>query len=268
VLARRTTTLLLTGHGKLTGKTTLLSILMSRRVLGPFLPCENNARSLYDALLPLRALTRANLGLALFHHPGKANRPIGLAARGSTAFLGHVDISIEMRQPGGDPLTRRRHLHALSRFAETPRRLDMELNADATDYVQVAETAADDFERYLKAFRMVLEDAPQKLTRGDILAEWPADFDKPCDTTLKTWLGRAVERGIILCEGTGRKADPYRYWLRETEAKWREQLGPELYNLLQERQRECGWTSLQEKNARDREDDTGSPDTSGTDDAP
>jgi hypothetical protein len=43
-------------------------------------------------------------------------------------FLGHVDISIEMRQPGGDPLTRRRQLHALSLFAETPRRLVVELN--------------------------------------------------------------------------------------------------------------------------------------------
>jgi hypothetical protein len=49
------------------------------------------------------------------------------------------------------------------------------------------------------------------------ISEWPADFDKPGDTTLKTWLGRAVERGIIVCEGTGRNADPYRYFLRETK---------------------------------------------------
>ena len=256
LLARRTTTLL-TGHGKLTGKTTLLSILLSRRArggqlagwrstrakrsssprsparsgttasasttsaamsvcsrsrsvpsprqwqalveqilnlagahgcdlavidsLGPFLPCENNARSLYDALLPLRALTRANMGLGLFHHPGKEDRPLGLAARGSSAFLGHVDISIEMRQPGGDPLTRRRHLHALSRFAETPRRLVMELNADATDYVQVAETAPDEFERYFQAFRMVLEDA-----RRSSRAATSSPSGPPTSTSLQT----------------------------------------------------------------------------------
>jgi hypothetical protein len=36
----------------------------------------------------LRALTRANMGLGLFHHPGKEQRPLGLAARGSSAFLG------------------------------------------------------------------------------------------------------------------------------------------------------------------------------------
>jgi hypothetical protein len=49
------------------------------------------------------------------------------------------------------PLTRRRHLHALSRFADTPPRLVVELNADATDYVQVVETAPDEFERYFLA---------------------------------------------------------------------------------------------------------------------
>ena len=110
---------------------------------------------------------------------------------------------------------------------------------------------------------MVLEDAPQKLTRGDILAEWPADFDKPSGTTLKTWLGRAVERGIILCEGTGRKADPYRYFLRETEAKWREKMGPELYDLLHEQECKFGWKSLQEKKALDGEYDVGSTGTAG-----
>jgi hypothetical protein len=60
---------------------------------------------------------------------------------------------------------------------------------------------------------MVLEDAPQKLTCGDNLAEWPTDFDRPGTTQLKLWLARAVERGVILREGTGRKRDPYRYWL-------------------------------------------------------
>ncbi len=35
-----------------------------------------------------------------------------------------------------------------------------------------------------QAFRMVLEDAPQKLTRQDILAEWPPDFARPDPATL------------------------------------------------------------------------------------
>ena len=77
----------------------------------------------------------------------------------------------------------------------------------------------------------------------------------------------AVERGIILCEGTGRKADPYRYFLRETEAKWREKMGPALYDLLHEQECKFGWRSLQEKKALDREYDMGSTGTAGADDA-
>ena len=87
-------------------------------------------------MLPLRALTRANMGLLMFHHPGKADTRVGLAARGSSALLGHVDISIDMRQPGGNPGTRRRRFFALSRFGETPRQLLMDLNADGVpDYL-------------------------------------------------------------------------------------------------------------------------------------
>jgi hypothetical protein len=337
LLAKGVTTLL-TGHGKLTGKTTLLSILLSRRVAGgsladravtagrtvvvseeprslwddrirtykfggnvcifpqpflavptaqqwqalveqilalhqahgfdltvidslaSFLPCENNARSMFDTLLPLRALTRANMGLAMIHHPGKQPRQIGLAARGSSALLGHVDISIDMRQPGGDPLTRRRRLYALSRFADTPRQLFLELNAGATDYLPVPEPEVDEFQAYADAFRIVLEDAPQKLTRGDILAEWPADFDKPADSTLKPWLTRAVERKLIQREGTGHKSDPFRYWLPETEAKWREQLGSEVYDLLSGLERQHPFTSLQDKQRIGSTDDQNSPD--------
>jgi hypothetical protein len=69
---------------------------------------------------------------------------------------------------------------------------------------------------------MVLEDAPQRLTRGDILTEWPPDFDRPHRATLQRWLTRAVELNLCLSEGTGRKRDPVRYWLAEAEAKWRE----------------------------------------------
>ena len=40
------------------------------------------------------------------HHPGKVETRVDLAARGSTALLGHVDISIDMRwRPGGVPVT-------------------------------------------------------------------------------------------------------------------------------------------------------------------
>jgi hypothetical protein len=236
--------------------------------LAPFVVSENNAQSMLATLLPLRALTRARMGLLFMHHPGKAETRVGLAARGSTALLGHVDISIDMRRPAGDPLTRRRRFLCLSRFTETPRQLLLELNADATDYLPVAEPEAgsDGFQAYLDAFQMVLEDAPQKLTRGDILAEWPPDFDRPGATQLKLWLGRAVERGLILREGTGRKSDPFRYWLPATEAKWRERYP--FYDHFEQQQREHNWpwVSLQEKQRNSRAEDRLESDEADADD--
>ena len=38
---------------------------------------------------------------------------------------------------------------------------------------------------------------------------------KPESTTLWRWLSRAVAEGILQQQGTGRCADPFRYWLPE-----------------------------------------------------
>ena len=89
--------------------------------LAPFCPAENHARGMMDFLYPLTALARQGLAVFLLHHPGKGDKPLGQAARGSGALLAHVDISIEMRHPGGDFLTRRRRFIAFSRHPETPR---------------------------------------------------------------------------------------------------------------------------------------------------
>ena len=175
-----------------------------------------------------------------------------MAARGSGALLGHVDISIELRHSGGNPLTRRHRL-ALSRHADTPRQL-LELNAEGTDYLVLAEEEqADCFPANWEVLRMIFEDAPQKLTRGDILGEWPADFDRPSVTALRKWLDRAVQRGLVVCEGSGRKADPFRYWFPAREEVWKQDLFYEMierqraelrlpFQSLTERKRSCGET--------------------------
>jgi hypothetical protein len=158
--------------------------------LAPFLCGENQARAVLEALLRLSLLTRLGMAGLVLHHPSKGERRVGYAPRGSGALLGHVDISIELRHPGGDPLTRRRRFLALSRHADTPRQLLLELNAEATDYAPVADTHEDGFQSNWDILRMTLDDAPQKLTRLDILDDWPPDFDKPNAATLAKWLSR------------------------------------------------------------------------------
>jgi hypothetical protein len=133
-----------------------------------------------------------------------------------------VDISLEMGHPGGDPETRRRCLYGFSRFKETPRRLLIELNPDGTDYAVVPEDNDDDFRGSWEVLRMVLESAKFKLTRREILADWPPDFVKPVESTLWKWLQRAGDLGLIHSQGTGRKNDPFRYWLPGQEEKWKD----------------------------------------------
>jgi AAA domain len=214
--------------------------------LAPFLRGENQARSIYETLLPLGALTRRGMAVTMAHHPGKRERPIGLAARGSTALLAHVDVSIEMRQPGGDPLTRRRRLVSLSRYTETPRRLLIELDARGTDYLTIADGPIDDYAANWDQLRGVLDDAPQKLTRRDILDEWPADYEKPGVTALRAWLDRAIALRLVACEGSGRKKDPFRYWLPEREAVWKQE---PLYEVFEElrRKNNIPFESLRER---------------------
>jgi len=203
--------------------------------LAHFLRCENNTASVLEAIMPLRELTRRGMAVLVLHHPSKSHKSVGHASRGAGALLGHADVIIEMRHPGGDALTRRRRFLASSRYLRTPARLLLELSADGSDYVAVPDATADDFTAPWHILGMVLEDAPQKLTRRDILLEWPEDFDKPDPSTLHRWLDRALERELILREGTGRKMDPFRYWTPAREAVWKEHF---LYEVIEQQTRE------------------------------
>jgi hypothetical protein len=188
-----------------------------------FLPgrCENNAVVVQEALQPLRMLTREGMAVLLLHHPRRGDPPVGQAARGSGAFDGFPDVCVEMRHPGGDPFTRRRVLHALSRRPQTPRNLLIELNAEGMDYEVIAAADTDDFRGNWDTVVMVLEEAHHPLTRHEILAEWPSDFPKPAEITLWKWLSRATELGLASMQGTGRKKDPFRYWLPSMEGIFR-----------------------------------------------
>lgn len=66
----------------------------------------------------------------------------------------------------------------------------------------------------------VLEDADQKATRAELLADWPADIPKPTPLSLWRWLDRALEEKRVGRDGTGRKRKPFRYWLPHKEAEW------------------------------------------------
>jgi hypothetical protein len=202
--------------------------------LAPFLRSENQSRGMLETLLPLGQLLRVGMAAVLSHHPGRRERAQGQAARGSGALLGHVDISIDMRHPGGDPLTRRRRLFMLSRHSVTPRQLTLELNESGTVYSLAPESHEEQFEADWEPVRLILGTAPQKLTRQDVLGEWPADREPPNPVSLWRLLEKAVDQGLVRREGTGHKSDPFRYWQPSREEAWQQ----DPFHQLVEQQRQ------------------------------
>jgi hypothetical protein len=196
--------------------------------LAAFLPGdENNAGAVLAALTPLRRLTDAGMCVALLHHPRREGGGDGRWSRGSGALLAFVDVLIEMTAVRGAAESRARRLKAWSRYRGTPAELLLELSPDGTDYLRVPELAAVTAEPAAaavpEALRLVLEEARYKLTRAQILSGWLPDFrPAPDEGTLCRWLSRAVEGGQVRRDGSGRRNDPFRYWLAQKEEAWKQ----------------------------------------------
>jgi hypothetical protein len=191
--------------------------------LAAFFPgkSENDAAAMLDALAPLQRLASHGLSVLVLHHPAKKEHGDGPSGRGSGALLGCADILIEMRwyrRP--TDADRRRRLLALSRFDETPRELVVELNTEGTDYLARGSIADEEFATHWCLLEGLLRQAESKLTREDILAGWPAE-ERPDAATLYRWLRRAVDRGLLRQDGVGKCKAPFRYWLPESEERWR-----------------------------------------------
>jgi hypothetical protein len=162
------------------------------------------------------------VAVLILHHPGKKPAPEGQAARGSGALSGHADVLLEMRpDPLGGAEDRRRRLLGLSRFRETPLHVVIELNPEGTDYRWLGDLAEEAFRSNWEVLRTVLLGAAGRLTRAEILEEWPAVEAKPDEATLWRWLERALAEGKVLRTGKGRRNSPFRYWLAEAEARWK-----------------------------------------------
>ena len=192
--------------------------------LASFLPgnSENLASTMFAALMPLQMLTKRGVSIFIPHHPKKGDFVPGQASRGSGALTGFVDIIVEMDwygQPFEDD--RRRRLSAWSRHEQTPRRMLIELNAQGTDYLLLGDHTDECIDPNHDVLYVVLEDASNKLTQKEIYAAWPQDYAKPPEKTLWRWLDRGVQDGRILREGTGRRNEPFQYWLPGQEEYWK-----------------------------------------------
>jgi hypothetical protein len=175
---------------------------------------ETSAPKMLDCLLPLQSLAARGPALWLLHHPAKGSRADGQAARGSGALTGFVDIVLEMsgvrRARSRD---RRRRICAYSRYAETPRQLIVELNAEGTDYLVRTDAEGTLLVQPWPELLHVLGQASDKLTAETILQRWPVEEARPERSTLARWLKRATQQGVVCRSGSGYCGDPFLHWL-------------------------------------------------------
>ena len=187
---------------------------------------ESSAGLMHEAMAPVRQLAHAGLAVLMLHHPRKQHSPDGQAARGTGALCGFADILVEMNwyRKGADN-DRRRRLTGFSRWRETPRQLVIELNEEHSDYRAHGNFEDDAFLEPWQQLTLVLDAARTKLTREQILENWPAEIAAPAAITLYKWLDRAVGIGQLRRDGRGSRNDPFRYWLPSLETKWQADAG-------------------------------------------
>jgi hypothetical protein len=191
--------------------------------LAQFLPgsVENNPLAMMDALRPIERLTADGMAVLLMHHPRKKHAAAGQSARGGGALCGSVDVLMEMKlPPATQPHSRRRTLLAWSRYQETPRERVIELSADGTDYFEIQSGAEGCGEGHLEVVLQLLAATGGKLTRRQLLDAWPAGRPAPHPVMLWRALAAAVRIGRLEQEGTGRRRDPFRYFLPGLDAPW------------------------------------------------
>ncbi|HEX3150860.1 MAG TPA: AAA family ATPase [Gemmataceae bacterium] len=180
---------------------------------------ESHSTLMLSAMAPLQRLTALGVAVLVLHHPRKAKTAEGRAARGTGALSGAVDILIEMSTLKTlESDDRRRKLRAFSRHSQTPANLVIELNAEGNDYISLGDFISNSPEVWWETVQALLEQFSEGLTRHEIIEAWPTDRPLPSEVTLWRWLDRAVATARLSRAGSGRKANPYRYWLAEDKA--------------------------------------------------
>ena len=176
---------------------------------------ENNQLVL-EALEYLHLLTDCGAAVLLIHHTPTNRRGDIFLSRGFGGILGFANVLMKMERPKGElPTTYVRNVMTQSKLCSIQCRT-VELNDEGTDY-KVLPIPADPENPAVgwPVLKTVLEDSPDRLTRREILAQWPEDFDKPSAVTLRRWLDVTVETKLVTRTGDGRWRTPFKYGLVE-----------------------------------------------------
>jgi AAA domain len=176
-----------------------------------FLPGSQNTPSrLRKCLHDLRVIADYPAGVLILHQTRTSRGRAG--ARGFAGAF--ADILIDMSAPSADRTSRRRHFSGVGRYPGTLQHVAAEMNPEGTDYVQVADTPAEQtLGPIMEKLQQLLRERPAPLTRQEILNSWPPPGPPPRADSLGRCLMRACEQGILTRSGPGTKAEAFRYEL-------------------------------------------------------
>ena len=167
---------------------------------------SNDYAQVTQALEPLLVLAReTDAHVLCVHHLGKGERQGGDSILGSTAIFASVDTAILMRRND-----KQRTIHTIQRYGE-----DLEekvLHFDqGTRTITLGQSKIDeDIEKLKKTIVDFLSNQTDLLTEPDILSEIEGT------NAFKRKALRALVPDVVDREGTGKRGDPYKYYLKDS----------------------------------------------------
>lgn len=167
---------------------------------------ENDSGAALEAIAPLQAAAASGLAVLVVRHERKGGGEVGESGRGSSAFSGAVDVVLRIARQENPVRPTVRVLAALSRFAETPDELVVELT-DA-GYVVLGDQAAVALAEARAGVLATIDAAPDGPTLDELYAELVPPARK---TTIQDAVLALLEDGVIARTGRGRKGDPFRH---------------------------------------------------------
>jgi hypothetical protein len=170
---------------------------------------ENNSGDALTAMEPLSRAAAEGIGVVLTRHERKSGGEVGDSGRGSSAFAGAVDIVLSLRKPVGNSKKTQRVLQAISRFAETPAELLIELAEN--DYIALGEPhdAA-----VREAKDLIIAIAPEAETEAMTLKEIMESSEIPRSTAQRA-VEELLREELLSKVGGGKRNSPYRYFKTE-----------------------------------------------------
>ena len=175
---------------------------------------ENDAGEGGRLMVPLQNAAHEGLAVIVCRHERKGGGDVGESGRGSSAISGDVDVILQLRRPEGNQPKSRRVIESLSRYAQTPEKVVIELTEDG--YILLGDEEA-----------VTLNDALRKVSAHlhGLFEQKETDATATLDELVneldmtRAAIQRALKeleyRGEVTRSGEGKRGKPFRYSLIE-----------------------------------------------------